>query len=83
MDVDKQELEKIKNEIEKLSDFTQACRETAIRIQNKRDRNKTVELLSKMITQDMIVHKAEIFALQIIAEEWNMFRDQNAKSDII
>ena len=73
LNVDEEELKKIENEIDKLSDFTEACRETANRIQNKGDRDKTIKLLSEMITKDKIVHKAEIFALQLIAEEWNMF----------
>ena len=83
LNVDEEELKKIENEIDKLSDFTGACRETANRIQNKGDRDKTITLLSEMITKDKIVHKAEIFALQLIAEEWNMYRDQDAKSNII
>ena len=73
LDVNEEELKKIENEIDRVSDFTRACRETANRIQNKGDRDKTITLLSEMITKDKIVHKAEIFALQLIAEEWNMF----------
>ena len=76
LDVDEEELKKIENEIDRLSDFTGACRETAKRIQNKRDRDKTITLLSEMITKDKIVHQKELFAFQIIAEEWDMFVKQ-------
>ena len=76
LDVDEEELKKIENEIDRASDFTGACRETANKIQNKKDRDKTIELLSEMITKDKIVHQKELFAFQIIAEEWNMFVKQ-------
>ena len=76
LDVDEEELKKIENEIDRLSDFTGECRETAKRIQNKRDRDKTITLLSEMITKDKIVHQKELFAFQIIAEEWDMFVKQ-------
>jgi len=61
-------------EIQKIKDITKECRVTANKIQNKQDREKVLDLLSKMITADKIVHKAEIFALQLIAEEWDMYR---------
>ena len=76
LDVDEEELKKIENEIDRVSDFTRACRETANRIQNKGGRDKTIELLSEMITKDKIVHQKELFAFQIIAEEWDMFVKQ-------
>ena len=76
LNVDETELKGIEEEIDKVSDFTGACRETANRIQNKEDRDKTIDLLSEMITKDKIVHQKELFAFQIIAEEWNMFVEQ-------
>ena len=76
LDVDEEELKKIENEIDRVSDFTGACREIANRIQNKGDRDKTIDLLSVMITKDKIVHQKELFAFQIIAEEWDMFVKQ-------
>ena len=42
LDVDEEELKKIENEIDKLSDFTGACRETAKRIQNKMQDRKAI-----------------------------------------
>mgnify|MGYP001166807404 CR=1 FL=1 len=75
--VSKEKLSEVISEVEKTEDITKQCRETANQIQDKQDREKTIKLLSEMITSDKIVHKAEIFALQIIAEEWNMFIDQN------
>ena len=76
LNVDETELKGIEEEIDKVSDFTGACREIANRIQNKGDRDKTIDLLSVMITKDKIVHQKELFAFQIIAEEWNMFVEQ-------
>ena len=61
------------NEIEKTSDITKLCRETAREIQNIEDKDKTIKLLSEMMTADKIVHGKEIFALQVIAEEWEMY----------
>ena len=61
------------NEIEKTSDITKLCRETAREIQNIEDKDKTIKLLSEMMTADKMVHGKEIFALQVIAEEWEMY----------
>jgi uncharacterized tellurite resistance protein B-like protein len=73
LNIDETTLEETEKEIENLSDITKKCREIANKIKGKDDRNKTIELLSEMITKDKIVHNKEIFALQLIAEEWNMF----------
>ena len=35
-----------------------------------------IKLLSEMIASDKIVHQKELFAYQIIAEEWNMYRGE-------
>ena len=61
-------------EIENIKDYTKVCRETSKEIIDKSDREKTIQLLSEMIASDKIVHKKELFAYQIIAEEWNMYR---------
>ncbi len=66
-------LDKLINEIEKTPDVTKLCRETARGIEDKSDKDKTLKLLSEMITADKIVHGKEIFALQVIAEEWEMY----------
>ena len=62
------------NEIENIKDYTKVCRETSNQITDQSDREKTIQLLSEMIASDKIVHKKELFAYQIIAEEWNMYR---------
>ena len=61
------------DEIENTKDYTKICRETSKQITDKSDREKTIQLLSKMIASDKIVHQKELFAYQIIAEEWNMY----------
>ena len=66
-------LNQLINEIEQANDLTMLCRETARGIEDKSDKDKTIKLLSEMITADKIVHGKEIFALQIIAEEWEMY----------
>ena len=71
-----EKIDLIINEIDKSKDYTKHCREAANLITNKSDRDKTLELLSKMIASDKIVHQKELFAYQIIAEEWNMYREE-------
>ena len=75
--ISKEKTDEIINEVEKTEDITKQCRETANKIQDKQDREKTIKLLSEMIATDKIVHQKELFAFQIIAEEWNMFKDQD------
>ena len=75
--ISKEKVEDIVNEVEKTEDITKQCRETANKIQDKQDREKTIKVLSEMIATDKIVHQKELFAFQIIAEEWNMFKDQD------
>ena len=58
------------NVIEKTENITEQCRETAKKIQNQEDRDKTIKLLSELMATDKIIHKKELFAIQIIAEEW-------------
>ena len=73
LNVTDEKLKILINEIEKTSDITKLCRETAREIQNIEDKNKTIKLLSEMMTADKMVHGKEIFALQVIAEEWEMY----------
>ena len=62
--------------LNKSNDYTRLCRETSNLITDKSDREKTIKLLSEMIASDKIVHQKELFAYQIIAEEWNMYRGE-------
>ena len=73
LNVTDEKLKLLINEIEKTSDITKLCRETAREIQSTEDKDKTIKLLSEMITADKMVHGKEIFALQVIAEEWEMY----------
>ena len=73
LEVTDEKLQSLINEIEKTTDITKLCRETAREIINKEDKDKTIKLLSEMMTADKMVHGKEIFALQVIAEEWEMY----------
>jgi len=73
LEVSDEKLERLIVEIEKTIDVTKLCRETARSIEDKADRDKTIKLLSEMMTADKLVHGKEIFALQVIAEEWEMY----------
>ena len=77
LNIPNEKVDFIINEIDKSSDYTQLCRETSNLITDKSDRDKTIKLLSKMISSDKIVHQKELFAYQIIAEEWNMYREND------
>ena len=73
LEVSDENLNQLINEIEQTNDLTKLCRETARDIEDKTDKDKTIKLLSEMITADKMVHGKEIFALQVIAEEWEMY----------
>ena len=73
LEISDENLSQLVNEIEQAEDLTKLCRETARGIKDKSDKDKTIKLLSEMITADKIVHGKEIFALQVIAEEWEMY----------
>jgi len=73
LNVTDERLRNLIDEIENTSDITKLCRETARSIEDKADKNKTIKLLSEMVTADKMVHGKEIFALQVIAEEWEMY----------
>jgi uncharacterized tellurite resistance protein B-like protein len=73
LEISQENLDNLIKEIEKTSDVTKLCRETARGIKDKTDKDKTIKLLSEMMTADKMVHGKEIFALQVIAEEWKMY----------
>lgn len=70
-----EKVDNIIDQIENSNDYTKLCRDTSNLITDKSDREKTLELLSKMIATDKIVHQKELFAYQIIAEEWGMYKE--------
>ena len=73
LEISKEKMDKIVDEVEKTENITEQCRETAKKIEDQEDRNKTIKLLSELMATDKIIHKKEIFAIQIIAEEWGMY----------
>ena len=72
LNIPNKRVDSIIDEITRSNDHTKLCRETSKLITNNLDKEKTIELLSKMISTDKIVHQKELFAYQIIAEEWGM-----------
>jgi uncharacterized tellurite resistance protein B-like protein len=75
--ISNEKVDNIINQIENSNDYTKLCRDTSNLITDKSDREKTLELLSKMIATDKIVHQKELFAYQIIAEEWGMYKEND------
>ena len=71
--ISKEKMDKIVDEVEKTENITEQCRITAQQIESQDDRNKTIKLLSELMATDKIIHKKELFAIQIIAEEWGKF----------
>ena len=68
--ISKEKMDKIVDEVEKTENITEQCRKTAKKIESQEDRDKTIKLLSELMATDKIIHKKELFATQIIAEEW-------------
>ena len=75
--ISNEKVDNIINQIENSNDYTKLCRDISNLITDKSDREKTLELLSKMIATDKIVHQKELFAYQIIAEEWGMYKEND------
>ena len=76
--ISKDKVKEIVSEVEKAEDITEESRKIAKKINDKQDREKTIKLLSEMVATDKIVHQKELFAFQIIAEEWDMFVPQES-----
>ncbi|MDA7763757.1 TerB family tellurite resistance protein [Pelagibacterales bacterium] len=69
-------LQDITNEIKNSSNsLSKDCRETIQLIRDKRLQNETIELLSDLIATDHVIHENELLFLQLIAKEWNMYRE--------
>lgn len=77
LNISNEKVDNIIDQIENSNDYTKLCRDTSNLITDKSDREKTLELLSKMIATDKIVHQKELFAYQIIAEEWGMYKEND------
>ena len=77
LNIPNKKIDEIINEISQNRDHTKLCRETSNLITSNLDKEKTIELLSKMISTDKIVHQKELFAYQIIAEEGGMYKKEN------
>jgi uncharacterized tellurite resistance protein B-like protein len=77
LEISKEKMDLMVDEVEKTQNITEQCRETAKKISRKEDRDKTIKLLSELMGTDKIIHKREIFSIQIIAEEWNMFIEKD------
>ena len=76
--ISKDKVKEIVSEVEKAEDITEESRKIAKKINDKQDTEKTIKLLSEMVATDKIVHQKELFAFQIIAEEWDMFVPQES-----
>ena len=73
LEVSKETMDKLVDEVEKTENVTEQCRTIARKIENQDERDKTIKLLVELMATDKIIHKKELFATQIIAEEWGKF----------
>ena len=73
LEVSKETMDKLVDEVEKTENVTEQCRTIARKIENQDERDKTIKLLVELMATDKIIHKKELFAIQIIAEEWGKF----------
>ena len=75
LNISNERVDLIINEIDNTNDYTKLCRETSSLITDKTDKENY-----KIIIQDDRIRQnrspKELFAYQIIAEEWNMFREE-------
>ncbi len=54
--------------------FKMSCLETLKLITDKELRNTTLKLLSSLAAEDFIIHEDEMMLLQLIADEWKMYK---------
>jgi uncharacterized tellurite resistance protein B-like protein len=68
--------DEILNEIESLdiNNFKSHCLETVKLIKDENLRNTTIKLLSSLAAEDFIIHEDEMMLLQLIADEWKMYK---------
>ena len=66
------------NEIQKLDNkpFKDACLETIRLIKDSNQRNIALKLLSSLAAEDFIIHQEEMMLLQLIADEWGMYKQR-------
>ena len=56
------------------NNFKSSCIETLKLIKDENLRNTTLKLLSSLAAEDFIIHEEEMMLLQLIADEWKMYR---------
>jgi uncharacterized tellurite resistance protein B-like protein len=56
------------------NNFKSSCIETLKLIKDENLRNTTLKLLSSLAAEDFMIHEEEMMLLQLIADEWKMYR---------
>ena len=56
------------------NNFKLHCLETLKLIKDENLRNTTLKLLSSLAAEDFIIHEEEMMLLQLIADEWKMYK---------
>lgn len=68
--------DKILNQITPLdkNNFKFQCLETLKLIKDENLKNTTLKLLSSLAAEDFIIHEEEMMLLQLVADEWKMYK---------
>lgn len=58
--------------------YKEQCLELVTQINDKTKREKTLKLLAELTAADFVLHEDEMLLLQIIADEWGMYKERLA-----
>jgi len=73
--VDDKDYTKILNEVTAENrDYKLSCLEILKKISNEENRKTALKALSDLAAADYIIHEDEILLLQLIADEWGMYK---------
>ena len=64
----------LENVLNNKNDYRTISLESIKEIKSKEDREKSLQALSDLATADYILHEDEVLLLQLIADEWGMYK---------
>lgn len=56
--------------------YKEQCLELVTQIKDKNKRETTLKLLAELTAADFVLHEDEMLLLQIIADEWGMYKER-------
>lgn len=56
--------------------YKEQCLELVNQIKNQDQRERTLKLLAELTAADFVLHEDEMLLLQIIADEWGMYKER-------